>query len=157
MNIARTTRLFFDASCLFAAAGSPNGGSGFLLRVCRNDYLHAVVTVECLEETERSLHTKAPPHYIAQFREDTHTTKFLIVPGASAEVIAQYARSVVEDAHIVAAALQANVDCLITLDRILIARIAAAQIPLIAMDPRSFLEYELPRHPEYGKIRPDRT
>ncbi|MBI2942103.1 MAG: hypothetical protein HYY04_16860 [Chloroflexi bacterium] len=31
MTIDLTTILFFDASCLIAAAGSPTGGSGFLL------------------------------------------------------------------------------------------------------------------------------
>jgi hypothetical protein len=43
MTIDQTTPIFFDASCLIAAAGSPTGGSGFLLSLCEKGHLQAVI------------------------------------------------------------------------------------------------------------------
>jgi len=41
MSLTRDSLLFFDATCLIAAAGSPTGGSGFLLSVCLAGFLKA--------------------------------------------------------------------------------------------------------------------
>jgi hypothetical protein len=46
MVIDRDTLLFFDASCLLAAAGSSTGGSAFLLSVCIRGFLKAAVVSE---------------------------------------------------------------------------------------------------------------
>lgn len=54
MNIDRNTLLFFDASCLIAAAGSPTGGSGFLLALCARGLLRAACSQPVLVEAERN-------------------------------------------------------------------------------------------------------
>jgi hypothetical protein len=55
MPLDDTTPLFFDASCLVAASGSPNGGSGFLLLVCRQGQLTVVVSQPVLLEAARNV------------------------------------------------------------------------------------------------------
>ncbi|MEJ2354093.1 MAG: hypothetical protein P8Y03_30320, partial [Anaerolineales bacterium] len=58
MTIDRDTLLFFDASCLIAAAGSPSGGSGLLLSLCAREYLRASVSQAILLEAERNIQAK---------------------------------------------------------------------------------------------------
>ena len=48
MSVDPTTQLFFDATCLFAAAHSPSGGSAYLVLVCSHGFLQAVVSPEIL-------------------------------------------------------------------------------------------------------------
>jgi len=61
MTIDRTTLLFFDASCLIAAAGSLSGGSGFLLALCQRGLLRGAISQPVLLETERNLLKKRGP------------------------------------------------------------------------------------------------
>jgi hypothetical protein len=58
MIIDRNTILFFDSSCLIAAAGSPTGGSGFLLSLCARGVLKAAVSQYVLLEAQRNVQTK---------------------------------------------------------------------------------------------------
>jgi len=44
MTIDQDTVVFFDASCLIAAAGSTSGGSGFLLSLCARGLLQGAVS-----------------------------------------------------------------------------------------------------------------
>lgn len=60
MSIDADTLVFFDASCLIAAAGSPSGGSGFLLDVCSRGFLQAAVSPQVLVEAERNVRGKLP-------------------------------------------------------------------------------------------------
>lgn len=55
MRIDRSTRLVLDASCLVAAAGSPTGGSAFLLSLCQRGFLRAVVSPPVLLEARRNV------------------------------------------------------------------------------------------------------
>ncbi len=61
MTISPRTLLFYDASCLFAAASSPTGGSAFLLLVCRRGFLRAGSAQSVLIEAERNIRDKRPP------------------------------------------------------------------------------------------------
>src|SRR5690349_24628702 len=58
MSVAPTTALFFDASCLFAAAASPHGGAGFHFALCEADLLTGWTSESVLVETERNLTKK---------------------------------------------------------------------------------------------------
>jgi hypothetical protein len=58
MTIDRNTLVFFDSSCLIAAAGSPSGGSGFLLSLCARDFLKAAVSQSVLLEAQRNIQAK---------------------------------------------------------------------------------------------------
>ena len=61
MTLTRDSLLFFDATCLIAAAGSPTGGSGFLLSVCQAGFLKACSAPSVLLEAERNISAKLPP------------------------------------------------------------------------------------------------
>jgi hypothetical protein len=67
MKINRNTLLFFDASCLIAAAGSPSGGSGFLLSLCGRGYLQAVVSQPVLIEAQRNIQNKIGADAVKRF------------------------------------------------------------------------------------------
>src|SRR5215211_6155669 len=58
MTFDRTTLVFFDASCVMAAAGSPTGGSGFLLSLCAKGYFQAAVSGYVLAEATRNIQAK---------------------------------------------------------------------------------------------------
>jgi len=45
-------RVFLDASCWIAAAGSPTGGSAMILKLARAGHLKVVATKEILWEPE---------------------------------------------------------------------------------------------------------
>jgi hypothetical protein len=55
MTIDRNTLLFFDSTCLIAAAGSPSGGSGFLLSLCARGFLKTAVSQPVLLEAQRNI------------------------------------------------------------------------------------------------------
>ena len=80
-------------------------------------------------------------------------TPFLVASTPPEEVVRQYEAAFFEDAHVVAAALATQADFLLTLDRPLERRVKQANLAVIALSPREFLQDVLPRHPEYGRIR----
>jgi hypothetical protein len=74
MAIDRSTALFFDASCLVAAAGSASGGSSFLLSLCRRDFFAGVVSDPVLMEAERNVEGKLPTAATYRYQEVLRTT-----------------------------------------------------------------------------------
>ena len=67
MNIDRIILLFFDASCLIAATGSPTGGSGCLLSLCAREFLKATVSQMVLLEAQRNIQNKLGDETIKRF------------------------------------------------------------------------------------------
>ena len=67
MTIDRNTLVFFDASCLIAAAGSPSGGSGFLLSLCARGYLKAAVSQPVLLEAQSNIQAKLGDEAIKRY------------------------------------------------------------------------------------------
>ena len=55
MTVDHKTLLFFDASCLIAAAGSPAGGSSLLFSLCARRLLRGVVSQAVLLEAEGNI------------------------------------------------------------------------------------------------------
>lgn len=153
MTIARGTALFFDASCLIAAAGSPTGGSGCLLSVCTRGFLQAVSSHPVLLEAERNILEKRTVAVLRSYREQIATTPIKLVSVPPASVVRRYHAEVEEDAHVVAAAIAAGVEFLLTLDRPLIRRVEGAKYRITAMTPGEFIETVLPAHIDYTSIR----
>src|SRR4051794_28102383 len=148
-----TTRLFIDAASLIAAAGSPQGGSAFILGVCARGYLQAVASPDVLIEAERNILEKLPADAFARYHQLVMVTPLLLVSTPPEPTVRQYEAVFVEDAHVVAAALAAEADFPITHDRGLVARVTQAKLSVVALTPGDFLQTVLPQHPEYGQIR----
>jgi len=111
------TRVFLDASVLFSAAHSAEGASREILRSALRDEIVAVVSRYVAEEARRNLRRKAPAA-IEAFEQLME----LLSPEVAAdpsllELQAAASYTHLKDAPIVAAALKANVDYLVTLDR----------------------------------------
>lgn len=68
------SRLFIDASVFIAAAGSPEGGSSFVLELCKRGRFHAVCTKLVLLEAERNIHRKLGAEALLRFYQDLATS-----------------------------------------------------------------------------------
>ncbi len=75
--------MFFDASCLTAAAGSPEGGSGFLLRQCRRGFLTAAVSEAVLVEAERNVINKMGAAALANYDRLVVRLDKIVMPAPS--------------------------------------------------------------------------
>lgn len=153
MTLTRKTTLSLDASCFVAAAGSLSGGSALLLSVCAAGFLSGLTSRAVLLEAERTIASKLPTDAMQRYRLQLQAASPSLVPVPSASVVAAYEPVVYEDAHVVASAIAARAEYLITLDRRLIGRIETARYPLAALRPGEFIQTRLPTHVEYRSIR----
>ena len=154
MVIDRTTLLFFDASCLIAASGSPSGGSGFLLDLVRRGLLQGTVSQAVLLEAERNIQAKLRSQALGNYHSLLIDTRLLVAPiprltgseGWRAEVNDK-------DAHVAAAALAIHAEYLVSLDRQLNAQVNAGHVHLHAVTPGDFIKLILPHHVDYPEAR----
>jgi predicted nucleic acid-binding protein len=147
MTIDRTTLVFFDASCIIAAAGSPTGGSGFLLSLCAKGYLQAAVSTYVLAEAARNVQARMPTGAWANYQALLLSVPFVIAPvpvplPALPPVNAK-------DLHVVAAATAVGTAYLLTLDRGLLVEANQAGLAFLALTPGDFIKTVLPIHVEY--------
>lgn len=156
MPVDKTTRLFFDASCLFLAANTPFGGSSFLVSVCSKGYMKAVVSPDVLIEAERNVLDKLDSAAFNRYRDMIAFTTFLIISTPSGRIVNQYAGVFFEDAHVIASALAAKSDFLLTVDQRLERRVKGSNFPIIAISPKDFLDTVFPGHPDFSQIRQQR-
>jgi len=153
MSVDLTTRLFFDATCLFAASHSPSGGSAYIVLVCSHGFLQAVVSPEILVEAERNLLEKSTTDAFARYRQLIASTPLRLMSAPDEPSVRRHESAFFEDAHVVASAIESGAHYLVTLDQRLARRIDRAQLPIVAVSPRRFLQEVLPDHPEYARIR----
>jgi predicted nucleic acid-binding protein len=154
MKIDRTTALFFDASCLIAAAGSPTGGSGFLLALCARRLLRPVVSHVVLLEAERNIQEKRGPVVLRAYHSLLISVPFAVAPVLPVAESALWRQVVnAKDSHVVAAVLASEAPYLLTLDQNLIAEIDRADLPFQALTPGTFIKEVLIHHPDYGTAR----
>ncbi len=154
MAIDRTTLLFFDASCLIAAVGSPAGGSGFLLSLCRRGLLAGAASHPVLLEAERNIADKLGIDALARFHHLLLTTPLAVIPVPTHADRRRYWPAINEkDDHVVAAAIAAHAPFLVTLDKGLAAEVNGAGLPIAALSPGDFIRGLLPTHPDYPAAR----
>jgi predicted nucleic acid-binding protein len=154
MPIDHQTLLFFDAACLIAAAGSPTGGSGFLLPLCARHLLRGAVSQPVLLEAERNVREKLGPEALERYHRLLVLTPLAVIPLPPQAQLVRCASLVGEkDAHVLAAASAAAAPFLVTLDRPLAERINLAELGLRALAPGDFITMELPSHPDYPRVR----
>lgn len=109
-------RAFLDASVLFAASYSQTGASREIIRRAIRGEIRLVASELVLEEARRNLRTKAP-RAAAALEIFLAAVEFEIVRPTTADVRLAMQYTVAKDAPIVAAAIVAEVDCLLSLDR----------------------------------------
>lgn len=135
-------RLFFDASVLVAASGSATGAFALTLEVCRHRAARAVASRLVLVEAERNVRAKLDEAALLRFYRLVADIEFeLVQPPAPVEVAVQARIITPKDAHVLAAALKAAVDFLLTLDRrdFMTPAVRQAGLPFNIMTPGEFL------------------
>jgi len=154
MVINQTTLLFFDSSCLIAAAGSPTGGSSLLLALCARGLLRGAVSHAVLAEAEGNILTNLTPPALTRYRQEILAIPYVFAPVPSAPE-----RETVEpitgekDAHVAASAVSVGAHFLLTLDKRLAHRVNEGELALHALSPGDFITTKLPTHPAYRSIR----
>ncbi|MFM7584127.1 MAG: PIN domain-containing protein [Caldilinea sp.] len=110
-------RVFVDASVLFAACYSASGESREIVRLAIQGEITLIISGVAQEEVRRNLTAKAPKasSFLDQLLE---LVPFEIVEATKQEVLNAQAYTELKDAPIVAAAIQAQTDYLVSLDRV---------------------------------------
>ena len=154
MAIDRNTLLFFDSSCLISAAGSPTGGSGFLLSLCARGYLKAAVSQPVLLETQRNIQLKLGDKAVRTFYNFLAIVPFSLAPLPDKDDFARLEKLVnKKDVHVVAAALEINAPFLLTLDKGLVLEANRAHLGIQAFSPGEFIKIVLPNHVDFPATR----
>ncbi|MBM4466139.1 MAG: PIN domain-containing protein [Chloroflexi bacterium] len=137
-----TSKLFLDANVFIAAAGSPEGGSSFVLELCKRGHFRAVCTKLVLLEAERNIHRKLGVEALLRFYQDlAELDPILETPPAPEEMAACKPLVGGKDAHVLAAALKSGAAFLLTLDRrhFMTKKVLDAHLDLDVMTPGDFL------------------
>ena len=154
MIVDENTLLFFDASCLIAAAGSPTGGSGFLLSLCARNLLRGAVSQAVLLEAERNVRTKLNPHALNTYHDLLQVIPFTLAPVPRITADPAWLQMInAKDTHVVAAALIIGAPHVLTLDRELAEQINRAELPIQALSPGEFIRTILPHHVKSPSLR----
>lgn len=150
MIIDRTTLLFFDSSCLIAAAGSPTGGSGFLLNICARGHLKAAVSQPVLLEAQKNILTKLGSESVQMFYNFLAIVPFSLAPLPDLSQIDKLGWPInKKDVHVIAAALEIQAPYLLTLDKGFASEVNTANLGIQAFSPGEFIKTVLPNHADY--------
>ena len=154
MQVDPTTLVFFDASCLVAAAGRPVGGAGYVLSLCARDLLRAVVSHPVLVEAERNIRAHFPDATLTTYHEWLARSGAMVVAVPALTARSSYRELVGEkDEHVFAAAVAAGAPFLLSLDRPLVRGVNEANLPIRALSPGEFINDVLPKHVDAQSLR----
>ena len=134
-------RAFLDAACWVAAAGSETGGSSAILLLAQALLLVIVTSRDVLREAERNIQAKLGIGALKRFYLLLATTDVELSEPTTPEEEEQWVHLTArKDCHILAAALKANVDVLVTLDRKhVLTEAVRAHYPIPVQDTKEFL------------------
>jgi predicted nucleic acid-binding protein len=110
----RRWKVFLDTSALIAGILSPTGAAHEVLRLCEAGVVQAAVSRQVLVEADRNLSLKLPA-VLPEYRLFLKQLSPLVVEDPSSDAV-EHARGVIHrnDAPILAAAMESQVDFLIT-------------------------------------------
>ncbi|QUL99689.1 MAG: PIN domain-containing protein [Candidatus Fermentithermobacillus carboniphilus] len=134
-------RVFLDASCWVAAAGSATVGSSLILKLARASHVRLVATRRVLQEAEYNIRTKMGEESLLRYYQLLGSVELELVSPVTSEEEAKWLSLVTpKDAHVLAGAAKAKADVLISLDRrhILTER-AREGFPIPVQDTGEFL------------------
>jgi predicted nucleic acid-binding protein len=148
-----STLLFFDASCLIAAAASP-AGAGFLWGLCERGFLQAAVSQAVLSEAASNLASKFDSSCLERHQRQLRTCAPRIAPIPLLDRQPHvYPQINSKDKHVVAAALAVRADVILTLDRPLAREIERTALGIPARSPGDFIQIDLTTHPFLAALR----
>ncbi|MGQ9569158.1 MAG: PIN domain-containing protein [Anaerolineae bacterium] len=111
-------RVFLDASCWVAAAGSPAGGSSLILKLAQAGRVRVAATRRVLQEAEHNIRTKMGEEHLLRYYRLLGSAKLELIPPVTPEEEAEWSGLVrAKDAHVLAGASKAKADVLVSLDR----------------------------------------
>jgi len=111
-------RAFLDASVFFSACFSLRGASHEILQECLRGKVALVISDVVIDEVRGNLSSNPKaPRLLQVFENFLNTVPFEVVRATERQVLQAAEYTVEKDAPIVAAALQAKVDYLASLDR----------------------------------------
>jgi predicted nucleic acid-binding protein len=137
------TRVFLDASCWVAAAGSPSGGSEVILKLAQTVCLQVVVTQQVLLEAEHNIKNKLNEEALLRYYQKLGTLELEVIPPTTPAEESQWNALVApKDCHVLAAAYKANVDVLVSLDKKHIVNEQVKQgFPIHVADTKEFFQW----------------
>ncbi len=110
-------KVFIDTDVLIAGVGSVTGASAAVLDLCESETVQMVISRLVLVEADRNFSSKLPK-LVSQYRQFIRDLAPLIVDDPAPMAVKKAAALVGrKDAAILAAALEEEVDYLITLDK----------------------------------------
>ena len=110
-------KVFIDTSVLIAGVASVTGASATVLDLCEAESIQMVISRQVLVEADRNFSAKLPA-LLTQFRQFIQNLAPLMVEDPPEGAVARAAALIAQkDAAILAAAMEAKVDYLVTLDK----------------------------------------
>ena len=113
-------KVFLDANVFFAGAGSPQGGSGFILELAKKNQIEIITVRHALHEAERNIQKKLGASYLLRHYQNLLGLKLSIqpLPLLTARETKRF-RDIIpaKDTPILLGAISSPANVLITLDR----------------------------------------
>lgn len=133
-------RIFVDANVLMAGADSRSGASNAILQLAEVGLFHLVVSRQVLDEVERNVRKKLP-RALANFAAVLAQLPLEIVPDPEDDACLQWAAIIeMKDTPILAAALLAGVDRLVTMNTKDFTPAVAQATGLVIQTPGDFMQ-----------------
>ena len=111
-------RVFLDANVYFAGCASPSGASALILQLARRGLIRIVASRLVLREADRNLRRKSHRSHAEAFHRLLKATEMTILPAPDEQALARYEAHIhPKDVPVLAAAVEAKADYLVTLDR----------------------------------------
>lgn len=137
------TRVFLDANVYFAGVLSKAGASAAVLELARRGRTVLVASRLVLVEADRNLRQESTPDVFRAFHEYLRRVKIQVLPAAPDEAVKRCEALIhPKDVPVLAAAQEARVDYLLTLDRrhFLTPRVLSGAGKMKILTPGDFLK-----------------
>ncbi|MEQ8167477.1 MAG: putative toxin-antitoxin system toxin component, PIN family [Candidatus Eremiobacterota bacterium] len=134
-------RVFLDANCYIAAAGSPDGGSFLIFKLARAGYIEIITTQKLLQEAKCNIERKMDEKFMHGYYEVLKSTDIEIMEPVTVEEEFQWEFCThKKDCHVLAAAYKAKADVLVSLDiKHIVSDKVKKNFPIPVKNTKSFL------------------
>lgn len=139
---SKKLRVFLDANCWMASAGSPDGGSALILKLARAGHIQIIASHRILQEARHNIEKKMGEKALLRYYEELVNTDIEIIKTATLEEENQWKFCVdPKDCHVLASAYKGDADVIISLDKKHILTDAVRNnFPIPVKDTKNFLE-----------------